>query len=204
MSAATKALKATIRGGLLFLVPLAILIIVGGHVFRLAKKAVGPLTRVFPEQTIVGVTTTSLLTVVALLLICLLAGLVAKTALGSRMTRWFEESVLGGIPQYQVLKSVTQGWAELTAAGTTEVVLVRADAGWQIGYVFDRLEGGWLSVFLPQAPTPLSGDLTFLPADQVKPTKLSLTEAMRLVKSLGAGAGKALAGIDLGQTHSAK
>ncbi len=68
---------------------------------------------------------------------------------------------------------MSQGWAELTAAGTTEVVLVRADAGWQ-------------SVFLPQAPTPLSGDMTFLPADQVKPTKLSLTEAMRLVKSLGA------------------
>jgi uncharacterized membrane protein len=181
---------------------------VGGHAFRLAKQAVGPLTQVFPEHAILGVTTTSILAVAALLLTGLLAGLFARTSLGTRITTWFEESILGGIPQYRVLKSVTEGWADLTESGATEVVLVRADAGWQIGYVFDRLDGGWLSVFLPQAPTPLSGDLTFLPADQVRPTKLSLKDAMRLVKRLGADAGKTLAGIDLGpgsdQTHSAR
>ena len=165
MSAATNAQKATIRGGLLFLVPAV--------AFRLAKQAVGPLTRVFPEHTIIGVTTTSILAVAALVLACLLAGLFARTSIGTRLTNWFEESIFGGIPRYRVLKSVT--------------VLVRADTGWQIGYVFDRLDGGWLSVFLPQAPTPLSGDLTFLPADQVKPIQLSLKGAMRL-----------------GQTHSDK
>ncbi len=63
---------------------MAILTIVTGHVFLLAKHAVGSLTRVFPEQTVIGVTTTSLLTVVVLLLICLLARLVAKASLGTR------------------------------------------------------------------------------------------------------------------------
>ena len=199
MSAATDAVKATIRGGLLFLVPVAILAMVAGHAFRLAKRAVGPLTRLFPEHTILGATTTSILAVTVLVLVCLLAGLFARTSLGTRMTNWFEESILGGIPQYRVLKSVTEGWADLEE-GNTEVVLVRADAGWQIGYVFDRLDGGWLSVFLPQAPTPLSGDFVLLPSDQVKPTQLSLKDAMRLVKRLGADAGKTLAGIDLSST----
>ncbi len=33
------------------------------------------------------------------------------------------------------------------------------EGGWQMGYLLETLENGWLSVFLPQAPTPMSGNV---------------------------------------------
>ena len=47
-----------------------------------------------------------------------------------------------------------------------------------MGYLLEPLENGWLSVFLPQAPTPMSGNVMYFPADRVKPLNITMVEAM--------------------------
>jgi hypothetical protein len=46
-----------------------------------------------------------------LVLLAFVAGLVARTYLGERLTRWFEGSLLGRLPQYQMVKSMVEGLA---------------------------------------------------------------------------------------------
>jgi hypothetical protein len=69
--------------------------------------------------------------------------------------RWSENSLLGGLPQYQLVKSVAEGLAHVESAESVNPALVSIEGGWQIGYLLEPLENGWVTVFLPQAPTPM-------------------------------------------------
>jgi hypothetical protein len=93
-------------------------------------------------------------------------------------------SLLGRLPQYQTIKSMAEGLAQLQNARGIKVALI---SGWQIGYVIEPLENGWLSVFLPQAPTPMSGNVMYFPADRVRPFQYQMVEAMAMVKRIGVG-----------------
>jgi uncharacterized membrane protein len=69
--------------------------------------------------------------------------------------------------------------------------LVSIEDGWQIGYLLEKLENDWVAVFLPQAPTPMSGDIMYLPINRVRPLGITMIQAMSIVKAIGVGSGAA-------------
>jgi uncharacterized membrane protein len=74
---------------------------------------------------------------------------------------------------------------------------VSIEGGWQIGYLLEEIREGWVSVFVPQAPTPTSGNVMLLPSERVRELDMPIGEAMLLVKRLGFGASEALGKLDL-------
>ena len=190
-------LKATILGGLLFLMPLVVVLVVMGQAMRLAGKVAQPLSALLPVSAEYRVGVVSLLAVLGLVAVSLGAGLLARTMAGKRLTHWFENSWLAGIPQYQLLKSMAQGLAQIENDEAVRAVLVSIEGGWQIGYSLETLENGLIVVLLPQAPTPLSGNLMYMPADRVHPLGITMVQAMAIVKRVGVGSREALQGNDL-------
>ena len=197
-------LKATIAGGLLFLLPLVLIVIVLGHAMRLAGSVAQPLSKLLPVDAVLGVGEVTVLAVLVLILISFSAGLFARTAGGERIMRWSESSLLGGLPQYQLVKSMAQGLAQVESAEGVHPALISVDGGWQLGYLLEPLEHGWVSVFLPQAPTPMSGTLMYLPGDRVRPLGITMLQAMSIVKAMGVGSAKVLRGTDLTLPAGAK
>jgi uncharacterized membrane protein len=96
-----------------------------------------------------------------------------------------------------LLKSIAEGLAHVESAESVNPALVSIEGGWQIGYLLEPLENGWVTVFLPQAPTPMSGNVMYLPADRVRPLGITMVQAMAIVKHIGVGSVKALHGTDL-------
>lgn len=139
----------------------------------------------------------TILAVLVLILFSLFAGLVARTNAGKRVMRRCENSLLGGLPQYQLVKSMAEGLAHVENADSVTPALVSIEGGWQIGYLLEPLENGWVTVFLPQAPTPMSGNVMYLPADRARPLGITMVQAMAIVKHIGVGSAKALRGADL-------
>ena len=193
----TELLKATMAGGLLFLLPVALIAIVLKQAMQLVEKIVRPISNYLPVEAVVGVWGETLLAAVVLMLVSLVAGLFARTNVGRRIMRWFENSLLGGLPQYQMVKSMAEGLAHVESAEGVDPALVSIEGGWQIGYLLEPLEDGWVTVFLPQAPTPMSGNVMYLPADRVRPLRITIGQAMALVKHIGVGSGEALRSTDL-------
>ena len=189
--------KATIAGGLLFLLPVVLIVIVLSHAMQLAVKVAKPVSDFLPVETVIGVRGETVLAVLVLIFISLVAGLVASTNAGKRVIRWSENSVLGGLPQYQLVKSMAEGLAQVEKAESVHPALANIEGGWQIGYLLEPLEDGWVTVFLPQAPTPMSGNVMYLPADRVRPLGITMVQAMAIVKRMGVGSAKALHGTDL-------
>jgi uncharacterized membrane protein len=193
----TELLKTTMAGGLLFLLPVALVAIVLKQAMQLVEKIVRPISNYLPVEAVVGVWGETLLAAVVLILVSLVAGLVARTNVGRRIMRWFENSLLGGLPQYQMVKSMAEGLAHVESAEGVDPALVSIEGGWQIGYLLEPLDNGWVTVFLPQAPTPMSGNVMYLPADRVRPLGITIGQAMALVKHIGVGSTEALRSTDL-------
>lgn len=194
-------LKTTIIGGALFLLPVAPVLLILGHAMRIAVKAALPVSHLlhFDEVgKIAGVGIVTVLAVVLLVLVSFLAGVVARTRVGANVSAWFENSFLGGMPQYQMVKSMAQGLAQAESASDDfKPVLVRAEGGWQIGYLLETLDNNWMVVFVPQAPTPLAGNVRYYPAELVRPLDITMLQARAIVKNIGIGSAAALQGQDL-------
>ena len=75
----TELLKATMAGGLLFLLPVALILIVLKHAMQLAGKIVRPIANYLPVEAVVGVRGETVLAALVLIMLSLVAGLVART-----------------------------------------------------------------------------------------------------------------------------
>src|SRR5262245_61202270 len=111
-----KFVKATIVGGLLFLLPLILIVVLLTHAMKFAGKVAHPIAKALKLDTVIGTDGEIALAVVVLLVISLAAGLFARTRAGRTAMRWAETSVLGGLPQYQLIKSVAEGLAQVEGA----------------------------------------------------------------------------------------
>ena len=192
-----KFLKMTLLGGVMFLVPVAVVLVVLKHAMGFAGKVAKPIAAQFPQAEVAGIAVATLVAALILLLIAFGAGLLARTPTGRRITHWFEESLLGGLPQYRMVKSMAEGLAQIEGGHGMHPVLVLIDEGWQLAYRLEELPGEWVAVFVPQSPTPMSGSVMYVAAHRVRPLQISMAEAMKLVKSVGVGSAQALRGVDL-------
>lgn len=197
--------KTTIIGGALFLLPVAAILFILSYAFRLVKAVAAPISSsLHLEQLggVAGVGAATLLSVLVLILISFIAGIAARTAVGRRITQWSEKSILGRFPHYQLIKSMAEGLAHIQSASGLKPALISIEDGWQIGYLLEQLENNWVAVFLPQAPTPMSGNIMYFPAKRVRPLGITMIQVTSLVKSIGVGSGAALRGVDLTLPHT--
>ena len=99
--------RATLVGGILFLVPIMVLVIILEKALGLAHKFVEPLAAHIPVKSIIGLRTPVLLAITLLMLFCLLAGLFARTRLARKIVLALEGTILSKVPGYAFLKDVT-------------------------------------------------------------------------------------------------
>jgi uncharacterized membrane protein len=197
-----KFLKTTIVGGAVFLLPLVIVVLLLSYALGFAAGLIQPVVDTLGVDLRGNFAGIGLLTIVAtlvLIALCFGAGLIARTAFGDAVTTWIEASVLGRMPQYQMMKSMASAFGQLENAKGLTPVLVSVEGGWQIGYHLETLENGWQAVFLPQAPTPMSGNVMYFPSERVRATSMTMIDASRLVSRLGIGSRETFGQIDMTQ-----
>jgi uncharacterized membrane protein len=193
-------LKTMIIGGISFLLPIALAVFILSYAFRLVKRIATPISHgLHLDQwgDVAGVSAATFLSVLALVFLAFVAGVVARTTFGGRISRWSENSLLGRLPHYQLIKSMAEGLAHIESASGLKPVLVSIEDGWQIGYLLEKLENDWVAVFLPQAPTPMSGNIMYFPTNRVRTLDITMVQAMSIVKAIGVGSSVALRGVDL-------
>jgi uncharacterized membrane protein len=186
--------KATLVGGLLFMVPIILMLLVLKHAVEMVGKVVAPLAGHFPVHKIAGVGVTTILAAILIFVVSFVLGLAAQTSAGRRLRDWLEWTILGKVPGYAMLKGMLHGSTGLEQEGDVKVVLARLEDAWQIAFLVEAHKDGQCAVFVPGAPNPSSGSLYFLPADRVRPSDLPIMKAIGIIRKLGAGSEEALGG----------
>jgi len=178
----------TLVGGLLFLVPLIVLGVVVEKALVIAYRLVGPLAAVLPFPSLVGLKTPVFLAAAVVVLLCFLAGVVARGARARKAVERLEEAVLSKLPGYALLKGMSESMLGVEREGHHPVVLARFDDAWQLGLEISRLHNGLVTVYLPGAPNPHSGTVAFMAADRIVPAGIPLAAMLKCQNRIGADA----------------
>jgi len=108
-------IKRTIVGGLLFLVPLAVVVIIIGKIVSAARPAATEIVDNVVGAGAVGPFALMLILCFGLIAISFAAGLLATTIIGRRAVDSLEKAVLSRVPAYTMIKSMVADAAESLA-----------------------------------------------------------------------------------------
>jgi uncharacterized membrane protein len=184
-------MKTTLVGGVVFMMPVVVLIVVftkaGGYLRKLAQ----PLAKVLPLDTVLGVMVADAILIALFLLACFLAGLLTRLSFANTFVKKAETGVLWRIPGYGFLKALTDG-LDKEHGSSLRPVLVRFDDYSQLAFEVDHLPDGRKVIYIPGAPNPRAGSVLVLDRDRVEPVPLSFMAAVRSLRALGRGVGSSL------------
>jgi uncharacterized membrane protein len=180
-------LKTTVVGGIVFLVPIIILVMILGKAFGIMSQLAAPLADWIPTDTVDGIALANLLAVVAIIALCFLAGLIARSDRVSRAVEKLESNVLLSLPGYMFIKGLMGGLAGGDGETTMKPVLASFDDARQVAFEVERISGGQVVVYIPGAPDPWSGGLFVMEQERVEPLEISMTAAVKNIRTLGRG-----------------
>ena len=187
-------LTTTVIGGIVFLVPIIVCIIILGKAFEIMRKLVAPLAHALQIDSVAGVVVVDLIAVAAVVLVCFIAGLAAKTALASQLVAWLESNLLSRIPAYAFIKGMTDSVAGLEESESLKPVLARYDDNWQVAFEVERIDDQYVAVYVPGAPDPWSGGVIIMSVDRIQPLDLPMNVAIHNIRHLGQGSKDLLQG----------
>ena len=138
--------------------------------------------------------------VVTTLLLILLAGLLTRSIIGSRLHA-FGESILVRVPLirpvYSAAKQVLEAITRPNVEAFKEVVLVEYPrrGSFQIGFLSSRITISaetdtrqCVSVFVPSTPTPVTGNVVIVPLSDIHRIDLSVEDGVKFLVSAGVSA----------------
>jgi len=179
-------IKTTVIGGLVFLVPLMVLIYIFGKAIGFMMVIAQPLADWLPLDTVGGVALANLLAILAVILVCFIAGLVARYSVASSFVETLESKVLMNIPGYTMIKGIKSGFDPSETKGIKSVALQLGSAE-RIALEIEKLPDGRSMVYIPSAPSAWSGVTQILPADQITYLDIPATKVLELTERYGHG-----------------
>jgi uncharacterized membrane protein len=187
MKSIIKFLRATLAGGILFLLPIVLLIIIFNKARLTMLKISAPLAKKMPDVLLFGLDGSNLLAIFLLIMICFISGLIFRAAIMRRLIKKLEENLLSYFPGYAMLKSITSDTLGRVDENNMKTILVQDGDAWCIGFLVEE-DAGFATVFLPGAPNPNSGDVKIVPTSSVKKVNVPTHSAANTLKSFGKGA----------------
>ncbi|WP_392889647.1 hypothetical protein ACF6ZU_29850 [Pseudomonas migulae] len=184
-----KFIKTTVLGGLLFILPLVLIVVLIEKAIHLLSGPVKKLLPMFDDYDVAGVTLISLATLAGLVLLCFLAGLLARTRLASKALETVEDKVLGNLPGYQLFKDISTRMAGLENDGSTQVGMIAEGDGWRLCLVLDAV-GDWVTIYMPDGGPAggTAGEVRLMPASQVVITDVTWLPLIASLRRGGRGA----------------
>jgi uncharacterized membrane protein len=184
--------KTTAIGGLVFLLPLVLLVVVVGKAFNIVRTVSMPLANLISADRFAGYAVADLLALTILLVVSLLAGTLATSPAFDRFYKKIDAIILQVFPGYSWIKGMTGSLSDSEAEQSFKPVAVVQDDMVQIGYEVERLADGWVAVYLPGAPDTRSGSVAYFTDDRIVPLDSDFAGIASCLKTLGRGSDKVI------------
>jgi uncharacterized membrane protein len=127
------------------------------------------------------------LSLILVLTICFLIGASVRTARGRAVRERIEKSLFERIPGYALFRSLTQQLAGSRDEHVWKPALAEIEEALVPAFIIEEFDDGRFTVFVPSAPTPLSGSIYILTPERVHPVDIPFTHALRALSRWGSG-----------------
>jgi uncharacterized membrane protein len=184
--------KEMLTGGILFFIPLIILIVILQKAFQISAVLVIPIIKLLDVTNIFGIGVEIIISVAIILFIIYLGGLISRSPSMRRIVKKMEDALLSKVPGYEMIKNMGESFVGFEGNTSIPTVLARIEDAWQYGFLIEEIEGEQYVVYIPGAPNPMSGSVYILEKTRIKKTKIPLKDAMKSLRGLGAGSNNLL------------
>jgi uncharacterized membrane protein len=178
-------IRTTLTGGVLFLLPVMLLVFLIKKAFEIMSPLAEPFAAFLPDM-FLGFDGSRLAALLMLVVVCFLGGLLFRS---KRVQKWvvsLEDNVLSAVPGYFLLKNVAADVVGNRDEHNMKPILVREDDSYSIGFLVEEVEG-WCTVWLPETPKQDSGNAIIIPSDKVIHLKANTFQLRRSLKVYGKG-----------------
>jgi uncharacterized membrane protein len=128
-----------------------------------------------------------LIALLLVLILCLLVGLIVRTAAGQVVRERIERSLFERIPGYALLRSLTQRLVGESRETAWKPALAEIEDALVPAFIIEELDDGRYAVFVPSVPTPLAGAVYILARERVHPLDVPFTQAIKVISRWGQG-----------------
>jgi len=181
-------IKTTVIGGVFFLIPLAIVILLVGKLVGVMKGVASSLSPLLAVDNPIGTIMLNLLALLVILGFCFLAGLAAQGVTAKKIVGKLDAILLAALPGYAFVKGFADNMRRSDEMSESFMpVAVHFDDYSQLAFEIEREPNGKVAVYLPSAPNPWSGTVVYVTNDRVKRLSISLSEALKNIRMLGKG-----------------
>ncbi len=186
MKSLTSFLKTTITGGILFLLPLVLILILLGKGLKIIFKISEPLSAYLPDR-FFGLDGSITLTILILIFICFLGGLLYRSTWAKKFTTRLETNILNNMPGYALMKSLTVDTIGQEVEHNMNPILIHEETSWLLAFLVEE-KGDLSTVFIPDAPRFDAGEVKIIPSEQITKLNVSTKVFSRVIKNYGKGA----------------
>lgn len=168
-----KFISHTVLGGLVFLIPLFVLLMVVQKLWGFFQNLGGNLAKMLGVAQLAGVASASIVSAVLILLVCFLCGLLARWSIAGSVRYWLESNLKRLFPLYDYYKTLVEQKLELTEKPARPAVLLRRPGGWQPGILVEEYANGEKVVFVPLSPKTTDGEVYLVGPEDIRPSTLN-------------------------------
>jgi uncharacterized membrane protein len=179
-------IRTTITGGILFLLPVILLLMIFTKAYNILHKLSAPLSEKLPEL-IFGFDGSNLIALLLLILICFVSGLLFRSKYVKNWIKKLEDQVLINLPGYALIKSITAGAMGKTSDEDMLPVLIHEDESWSLAFLVEKGEK-FSTVFIPEAPRHDSGEVKIILTNRIEALDISALKFTQIIKNFGKGA----------------
>lgn len=184
-------IKTTAIGGLMLILPIAVIIFILTYIINLLVSLNNKLAEYLPYEVFDNTLVIMTIAILSIVFICFLAGMLLKTGLGDRLAKNLDNFLIDKIPMYGFLKNVTQRITgeNVLALTPAEVDLFGSEAR-SLAFVIEEIPDNRFAVFVPSSPALTIGQVYILPAASVKQLDKPVRDAIDAISQWGSGAKK--------------
>lgn len=183
-----KFIKTTAIGGLVFLIPFILLVIILTKVFELLLIIAKPLGDLIPLDRIGGIALANILVVLMIVFICFIAGILSTGLYIKKLQHGIVNNILIKLPGYVIVKGLMDSIKKTEEASENFIPIVVAfDDSEQLCFEIERLANEKVVVYIPGAPNPWSGTVSYVDNTRVKRLNININDAVKNIQSLGLG-----------------
>ena len=186
-------LKTSLLGGVVVILPVAILVSVTVWVFELIASWIQPITNIVIKDTQTNEFIAESFVIILIMATCFFVGVLVRTRLGGFFYNQVETRILRLAPGYSMIKeTVMQLFGSRKDSPFSSVALAQifCNSTMATCFITDTHEDGSYTVFVPTGPNPTSGLIYHLEEKYVHPVSIPVQDAMRSIISCGAGSRK--------------
>lgn len=182
-------LRKLVFSGLLFLMPVIVLVVVLSKAWGAATGIGGKIAGIFGMKTIMGVGSATVFTSLLLIAVCVLCGFLVRFRFMRRASNSLENTLLKYLPGYANYKAMAEEKLENKQKQLPYTSTLIMYAGyWQPAYVVEQDDRGQCVVFLPGVPDTNNGQVLLAQQDQLRTIgSLTANQLQDMLKKMGKG-----------------